>query len=145
MIAIPKQPRLEYPHLLEMARTSPRPCLLRVPGTCVSGIHDTACCACHGNGHEWNKGMRMKAHDFFSVWGCARCHHWLDTSYIASLEQRDDAFRVALSRQIVEWAKIVASPTAKPADRNAAMWAIDHLITRGYAKTDAGLFAVPTF
>jgi hypothetical protein len=142
---IPKNPRLEKPHLLLMARAVPRPCLLRVPGVCASGLHDTSCCACHGNGHEWNKGARIKAHDFFSVWGCARCHNWLDSSHVADYCQRDDAFRVALSRQIVEWAKIAASSTAKPADRNAATWAIEHLITRGYAQTAPNIYATPTF
>lgn len=143
MTSYAKNPRVEIPRLLELARIAPRPCLLRVPKVCTSYGSDTSCCACHGNGFAYNKGGAMKAHDFFSVWGCARCHAWLDSSYSAEYDDKQEAFRVALYRQVVEWAKIVQNMNAKPADRNACTQALDELVTRGYARTDPVLYATP--
>lgn len=144
-VAMPKEPRLENPHLLLMARNQPRPCLLRVPGLCLADGRVTSCCACHGNAGEWNKAGAMKAHDFFSVWGCARCHSWLDASYSASGEERDQAFRRALALQIVHWDVIASYPTGKRKDVEAAHWALQHLVERGYAihSPHTGRFAIP--
>lgn len=144
-VAMPKEPRLENPHLLLMARNQPRPCLIIVPGLCVTLGRETSCCACHGNSHVWNKGGHQKAHDFFSVWGCARCHSWLDSSYSASGEERDQAFRRALALQIIHWDVIATNLTGNPKDVAAARWALEHLIDRGYADLSvrAGQFATP--
>lgn len=143
MRSFPKNPRLENPHLLLMARREERPCLLSVPGLCTAGYSLVACCACHGNGHEFNKGRNLKAHDFFSVWGCARCHNWLDSSYIASGQERHERFLFALARQIEQWAMIANGATRKPKDREAAEWALTHLIERGYAAFHPEKFAIP--
>lgn len=138
-----KDPRLENPHLLRMARCETRPCLLRVPDVCRAGASSVPCCACHGNSHEFGKGRGYKAHDFFSVWGCARCHRWLDESYSATGEERYMAFRTALVRQITAWAEIARAPTANPRDVDATRWALDHLVARGYAVRDVHLYASP--
>jgi hypothetical protein len=132
-IALPKNPRLECPALLELARTYLHPCLIAVQ---CDG-HMQHCVACHGNGYEWNKGMRMKAHDFFSVWGCARCHTWLDSSYSASHEQREAAFKAALRKQILEWSRMAGSPYTRPREREAVTWALHHLLDHGYAVRNA--------
>lgn len=141
--SIAKKPRLENPHLLLMARNQPRECLLRIPTAHVRSLSGMECCACHGNGTEWNKGMGVKAHDFFTVWGCARCHSWLDSSYSAGGSERDQAFRRALRWQIVAWALIANSPGDDPKDTAAARWALDHLIERGYALSHPTLYATP--
>ena len=139
----PKNPRLENPHLLLMARREPRPCLLAVPGVCRAGFSLVSCCACHGNGSRFNKGGRMKAHDFFSVWGCDRCHTWLDESYSATGEERQGAFLSALVRQIEHWAMIACGASTNHKDRDAARWALDHLSALGYAKSDPDRYAIP--
>jgi hypothetical protein len=136
-----KEPRLENPHLLLMARSELRPCLLQVPGVCTHAPGaEVWCCACHGNAAEYNKGLGMKAHDFFSVWGCARAHNWLDSSYVASGEERQQAFREALPRQIVQWAKMLEPFACGAKDRKACEWALQHLFERGYARVEHGLY-----
>lgn len=133
---IPKEPRIEIPQLLLLARNQPRPCMLCVPRQCrLPGRHSEGqCFACHGNAPEFNKGGHIKAHDFFSVWGCSWCHDWLDSSYVASGHERYLAFREALDCQITEWAKIVGEITRRKADRDACTLALTHLTERGYAR-----------
>lgn len=130
---VPKEPRLENPHLLLMARNVRRPCLLRVPGVCMAAGPDLPmwCCACHGNSSIYGKGGHIKAHDFFTVWGCATCHTWLDTTAKASGEDRQQAFAEALPRQIDQWAIIEAGPWSRK-DRDAARWALEQLSARGF-------------
>lgn len=129
MRSFPKSPRKECPHLLLMARNYPRPCMLRV---CCDG-HVQPTVACHGNSHLWNKGGGLKAHDCYTVWGCARCHSWLDSSYSAEGEERAAVFLKALRRQIDAWRDIATDPLAKPKDRDAVQWALTHLIADGWA------------
>ncbi len=133
---VPKEPRLENPYLLEMAREVPRPCLLSVPGVCIAGsiTVPVACCACHGNSSIYGKGGHKKAHDFFSVWGCHACHTWLDTTAKASGDDRQAAFAIALDRQINEWLIISLEPATTQRDYDAVTWALHHLIERGYGK-----------
>jgi hypothetical protein len=131
--SFPKQPRLENPHLLLMAREVRRPCLIRSPQCCASG-YAVQCCACHGNSSRYGKGRGIKAHDFFSVWGCARCHTWLDESYTASGQERQQAFEAALDRQITEWVIIALDPSTSKKDYEAVSWAINNLTERGYGK-----------
>lgn len=137
MIGRPKQPRLENPHLLLMARRELRPCLLGIPGVCPTEHHRSIavqCCACHGNSSIFNKGGHIKAHDFFTVWGCARCHTWLDESYTASGDERQKAFLAALELQIDEWVILALEPMTTQKDCDAVTWALEHLSERGYAK-----------
>jgi hypothetical protein len=137
-----KEPRLENPNLLLLARNQLRPCLLQVPGICTHrpGAY-VQCCACHGNSSIYGKGSRIKAHDFFSVWGCARGHTWLDESYTASGAERQQAFRYALVRQIAEWSKLLEDPLTGPKDRASCLWALEHLAQRGYSMCNtAGVF-----
>jgi hypothetical protein len=51
-------------------------CYLEVDGVCN---HDsTTVVPCHSNESAHGKGMRIKAHDLFTVPGCSNCHFWLD-------------------------------------------------------------------
>jgi hypothetical protein len=147
MLSRQKDPRIEIPRLLLLARNQKRPCLLGIPGMCRTPGYDTDtnCCACHGNSEEYGKGRGNKAHDFFSVWGCSWCHTWLDSSYSASGEDRARAFREALDRQIILWGTLVTNPSTRPKDRDPITLALDHLIDRGYAAPDPTYYALPTY
>lgn len=131
---LPKEPRIEIPHLMLMARRPGQICLLRVPGVCpYPGMQRDDCCGCHGNGFEYGKGLGIKAHDFFTVRGCARCHLWLDSSYRASYEERQDAFRAGFQRQITEWRYLLTCADTPAKDREAVALALEHLRAKGYA------------
>jgi hypothetical protein len=110
-------------HLLDMARG--RPCLFRIPGVCNFDPDTTV--ACHSNLGAHGKGGARKADDEYTAWGCARCHTWLDSSYSAAGEEREEAFLLAHVAQIDEWAAIAISAAADPKDRLAARWALMHL------------------
>lgn len=125
-----KQPRLQNPHLRLMMRKPGLSCLLRVPGVCKGARDDT--CGCHGNSSQYNKGGHHKAHDFFMVRGCARCHAWLDSSHVATGEERAEAFRIGLNRQIAEWRSLADAPGVDNIDRAAIRWALVNLGERGY-------------
>jgi hypothetical protein len=131
-----KDPRIEIPHLLLLARNQPRPCMLNVSGQCrLPGRRaEGQCVACHGNSAAFGKARGIKAHDFFSVWGCAWCHAWLDSSYVASGEEREQAFKIALNHQIIQWSAIAEEPTRKTADLQATRLALAYLAERGYAR-----------
>ncbi|MCZ2496419.1 DUF1364 family protein [Xylophilus sp. Kf1] len=121
--AQPKTVARRNPHLLAMARG--RACLLQVPGIC-NGDRETTV-ACHSNLTEHEKGGHRKADDCYSVWGCARCHTWLDSSYAATGAEREAAFMAAHLRQVNVWRLLVALQTIPEADRRAAQWALDNL------------------
>lgn len=135
MMAYQKEPRIEIPRLLELAWNQPRPCMLNIPGQCrLPGRRSEGqCVACHGNHSDFNKAGAEKAHDFFSVWGCSWCHTWLDSSYSASGEDRQDAFRMALFHQIQRWSELRAGVTIRPKDSEPIDRALRELIARGYA------------
>lgn len=105
--------------LLDLARL--QPCLLRVPGVCRND-HDTVV-ACHSNALAHGKGKGLKAHDFFTVWGCHACHTWLDSGR-SSHEERACAFERAHERQVAHWLELAASVTIRPERREAAMRAV---------------------
>lgn len=130
-----REPRIEIPRLLELARNQPRPCMLNVDGQCrLPGRRSEGqCYACHGNGSWFNKAGAMKAHDHFSVWGCAWCHDWLDESYSATGEERLECFKRALFYQIQHWSRLLAEPTIRPKDMEPIQQALGHLIDAGYA------------
>lgn len=109
-------------HLLAMARGMP--CLLRTRQ--CNGDRSTTVAA-HSNLLIHGKGRGRKAEDCYSVWACARCHTWLDSSYDATLDDKEIAFLVAHLEQVEIWKAIVASPKASPKDRAAAKWALDTL------------------
>lgn len=110
------------PHLLSMARG--RPCLLR---TAACNFDNSTTVAAHSNLLAHGKGRGRKADDCFSVWACARCHAWLDSSYSADFYDKEEAFMVALVAQVDEWKAIAESTATNPKDRAAAQWALDRL------------------
>lgn len=126
----PKDPRIELPHLLEMARRPGQTCLLSAP-VCPGGLRDDTC-ACHGNSALFGKGMGQKAHDFFTVRGCARCHTWLDTSYNATRDARQLVFRRGLLLQADEWLALSWDSSAPVPERREAALAIAYLRAKGF-------------
>ena len=123
LTAEPKTIARRNPHLLSMARG--RACLLQVAGVC-NGDRETTV-ACHSNLAVHEKGGHRKADDCYSVWGCARCHTWLDSSYAATSAEREAAFMAAHLRQVNVWRVLVTLQTIPEADRRAAQWALDNL------------------
>ena len=120
MTAYPKSPRKENPHLLAMAKG--KPCLLMCVERCQLDYGQTTVAAHQNEG----KGKGVKRHDYMSVWGCEPCHTWYDQSG-APLAEKRRAFNAAHARQVEEWRKIAESPTAKHADRLAALWALENV------------------
>ncbi|WP_150721644.1 nuclease domain-containing protein [Pandoraea capi] len=51
-------------------------CYLIVPGICLPTAETVV--PCHSNEQRHGKGMGVKAHDKYTVPGCAACHAWLD-------------------------------------------------------------------
>ena len=129
-VAIPRQPRLENPHLRDMAKKYG--CNLRMTSLC-RGSDTSTTVLCHSNWAEHNKGKAMKAHDFYGVYGCAVCHDALDAGYTLDNDEKKRLFKFGLQRQALLYAEIVASKTAKPKDREAARWALEHLQEGGVA------------
>jgi hypothetical protein len=121
--ALPKTEAQRNRALLHLARDAP--CLLRVPGVCNDDRQTTV--AAHSNLQVHGKAGARKADDQYSVWACARCHTWLDSSYNATLEQKAQAFEEAHARQRGVWHKIANDPERPARDRNAAQWALDRI------------------
>ncbi|BEP34319.1 MULTISPECIES: nuclease domain-containing protein [unclassified Variovorax] len=121
--AVPKTPRREIPHLLDMA--CGKPCLFRVRGICN---HDPATTvAAHSNWAEHGgKGGARKADDCYSAWACHACHTWLDSGP-ADGELKKVTFMFAHLSQVRHWRAIAADPASKPRDRAAVLLALDHL------------------
>jgi hypothetical protein len=112
------------PALLKMAQG--KPCLLQV--RCDGSPSDTTVAA-HSNSQKHGKGMGRKADDQYTVWACARCHTWLDSSYSATGEERQAAFEAGHKRQVKEWQKMLNVPMScmVTSERNAAQWALEQL------------------
>lgn len=106
-----------------LALAKGRHCMLRVPNVCRDEV-DTVV-ACHGNSSAYGKAIGRKADDHYSVWGCARCHTWLDSSYCTSGKERQKYFQQALSRQLIAWGAIARNDGEKARDQAAALWALD--------------------
>ena len=118
----PKTRAYRDPALLEMARG--RPCLLLIPGLC-SHRTDTVVAA-HSNLSIHGKGGARKADDCYSVWGCAACHLWLDTSKALGAI-KEIAFMTAHARQVLAW-RLVAMDASEPERfRKAASRALERL------------------
>lgn len=122
VVAVPKQPREQCPHLLEMARSAP--CLFWFIAGCRGSDGSTTVKA-HDNRLTANKGKGLKAHDWASVDACEPCHTAYDQGNKHTREQKDAAFDEAFARQMQLYRAIVASPLAKPKDKAAAQWALD--------------------
>lgn len=108
--------------LLDMARG--RRCLILFPF--LNHDQETVV-ACHSNLGEHGKSGARKADDIYTVWGCARCHSWLDQGPATEAEKRA-SFMSAHARQIAQWERIAADPTEPARFRRAAQWALNHLI-----------------
>ena len=109
--------------LLDLARGMP--CLLRIDGICRDDRETTV--AAHSNLGQHGKAGARKADDEYSVFACARCHQWLDSSYSATFEEKAQAFELAHARQVHAWHKIADDPGRPERDRAAARWALEHL------------------
>jgi hypothetical protein len=119
--AVPKQPRERCQHLLDMAEGAP--CLFWFAAGCRGSDGSTTVKA-HDNRLSANKGKGLKAHDWASVDACDPCHSAYDQGNRHTREEKDAAFDAALTRQMQKYRDIVATPLAKPKDREAAQWAI---------------------
>jgi hypothetical protein len=108
--------------LLDMARG--RRCLLLVPACCNHRPGTTV--ACHSNLSMHGKGKSRKADDCYSVWGCAACHAWLDTSGAPAAQKRITFMR-AHAEQVLAWREIATSPAEPERFRSAARRALEQL------------------
>jgi Protein of unknown function (DUF1364) len=95
-----KTPYYRSKPLLALARG--KPCLLQAVAGC-RGADGTTTVAAHSNQSKHGKGAHIKAHDTYTVWACAVCHTWLDSSYSATQEEKFEAFDEACYRQLREW------------------------------------------
>lgn len=118
----PKSVAQRNAHLRDMARGMP--CLLRVPGVCTQDRATVVCC--HSNLSIHGKAGARKADDFFSVWGCAACHSWLDRGP-APRAQKASVFMAAHLAQVLEWRAIAFDSRSQARDRAAALWALERL------------------
>jgi hypothetical protein len=118
--AIPKTVKQENRALLNMARG--QRCLLQVPCTCTGDTATTV--ACHSNQSVHGKAGARKADDQWSVWGCVRCHTWLDQGP-ATATEKIERFAAAHRWMVAIWQDIVAGvQPATPRERRAAEWAL---------------------
>lgn len=121
-VTLPKQPRAENRHLLDMARG--KPCLIRSP---ICNYDSETTVACHGGGVANGKGMAYKVSDALTCWGCSACNHYTDAYGNATKAQKEAAFMLGHLAQVCEWRAIAASTQADAKDRAAAQWALDQL------------------
>jgi len=110
--------------LLELAKGEP--CLLQATPNCLGGEGSTTV-ACHSNLLIHGKGRGIKADDHHSVWGCSRCHTWLDSSYDADYDTKNLVFQEAYKRQLHAWLDLADNMTIKPWRREAARRVLTHL------------------
>lgn len=123
----------DNPYLLRMAEG--RHCLMRVPQVCNDDQRTVV--AAHSNEIARNKGKAFKADDDYSVWACARCHTWYDSSMNATRTERQMFFRYAIDRQLIAWRSVAADPRERRAFREAAQQALDRHAKRA---TQLGAF-----
>lgn len=123
VVSIPKQPREERPHLLEMARD--KSCLFWFVADCRGSLDTSSTVHAHDNRLSANKGRGYKAHDWRGLRACFECHFAYDQGKKHSREEKNAAFDAAYERQLAVWREIAASRSVDPRDRAAAQWAID--------------------
>lgn len=116
VIAAPKTKPWRCRAVLDLARG--RECLLCVPGVCQDRCGETTV-ACHSNMSRHGKAGARKADDFWSVWGCAACHEWLDRGP-APEKSKMAIFYCAHVRQKLHWRKLASDPSESAAVRRAA-------------------------
>lgn len=88
----------------------------------------------HQNSLAAGKGMARKSDDHLGVYACFACHAWLDQGG-AGADEKALAMRAARARQEALYEEIALSLTSRPADRDAARWAL--ALLRGTADRGA--------
>jgi hypothetical protein len=83
--------------------------------------------ACHSNQLIHGKGRGLKADDCMSVWGCTRCHDWLDSGGEMTKKQKAKIFDNSWYAQVQEWHKIHQNPLLKPWKVEAAERVLKHI------------------
>ena len=63
----------------------------------LCGADDSTIVAAHSNQGKHGKGMSIKAHDYFVIFCCSRCHSFIDTGS-ASKESRVAAWEAAYEK-----------------------------------------------
>lgn len=111
------------PDLLKLAQG--QKCLLNVHPYCDDDFGDTVV-ACHSNELVHGKGRGIKADDCMSVWGCYKCHTWLDTGP-ASKKEKAKIFDTAWYKQVGEWWAIADTISTKPWKVEAALKVLQHI------------------
>ena len=111
------------PDLLRLAQGEA--CLLQAHPYCDGDLGESTV-ACHSNELIHGKGKGLKADDCMSVWGCHKCHSWLDQGPM-NKKQKAKIFDEAWYRQVIEWNKIADNPLIKPWRKEAAARVIKHI------------------
>jgi hypothetical protein len=111
------------PDLLRLAQG--QRCLLNIHPYCDDDEGSTTV-ACHSNELIHGKGKGIKADDCMSVWGCYKCHTWLDQGDM-SKQKKAKIFDEAWYKQVGEWHKIADNPLLKPWRKEAAERVLKHI------------------
>jgi hypothetical protein len=111
------------PNLLKLAQG--QKCLLECHPYC-DGDEGSTTVACHSNELIHGKGRGLKADDCMSVWGCYKCHTWLDTGP-ASKREKAKIFDMAWYKQVGEWWNIADTISTKPWKVEAALKVLQHI------------------
>lgn len=101
-------------------------CLLKCHPYCM-GDEGSTTVACHSNQLIHGKGRGLKADDCMSVWGCTRCHDWLDSGGEMTKRQKAKIFDESWYAQVQEWHKIHQNPLLKPWKVEAAERVLKHI------------------
>lgn len=123
MTAFPKREPSRSEALRRMARK--HGCQMRWAAGCRGDDTSTTVLA-HQNSLSAGKGMARKADDHLGVYACYACHAALDQGR-ADAQEKAAAMDVAMARQAALYEEIAASVTARPADREAARWALSRM------------------
>jgi hypothetical protein len=108
-----------------LAMAAGQPCQMRRALGCL-GSDGSTTVAAHSNLLEHGKGRGLKASDAAVVYACVACHSWLDGGP-APADEKHAAFAAGLMRQRALLTSIVESMTTRPAHREAAAWALEHM------------------
>lgn len=111
------------PDLLRLAQGEK--CLLECHPYC-DGDEGSTTVACHSNELIHGKGKGIKADDCMSVWGCYKCHCWLDQGPLSKREKAK-IFDRAWYKQVNEWWLIADNMALKPWKVEAALRVLNHI------------------
>jgi len=100
-------------------------CLLNIHPYCDDDEGSTTV-ACHSNELIHGKGKGLKADDCMSVWGCYKCHTWLDQGPMSKTEKKK-MFDKAWFKQVHEWWLIADNIALKPWKVEAALRVLNHI------------------